>query len=126
MILTSCLNCSNKLSFCVWNILSSKSLGGKVQNVDFISMFNNIDFVILSETSKEIGIEVSEFKSIVQATSKVGKSGHGSSGGLVLLRLQNSPYFCVFKYARAVKQKVWNEAENRERGWGETLYRFLY
>ena len=22
--------------------------------------------------------------------------------------------FCVFKYARAVKQKVWNEAENRE------------
>jgi len=30
-------------------------------------------------------------------------------------RLQNSPCFCVFKYARAVKQKVWNEAENRER-----------
>ena len=29
-------------------------------------------------------------------------------------RLQNIPYFCVFKYARAVKQKVWNEAENRE------------
>ena len=25
-------------------------------------------------------------------------------------RLQNSPYFCVFKYVRAVKQKVWNEA----------------
>ena len=25
-------------------------------------------------------------------------------------RLQNSPYFCVFKYARAVKQKVWSEA----------------
>ena len=22
-------------------------------------------------------------------------------------RLQNSPYFCVFKYARAVKQKVY-------------------
>ena len=35
-------------------------------------------------------------------------------------RLQNSPYFCVFKYARAVKQKVWNEAENREQDWGET------
>ena len=30
-------------------------------------------------------------------------------------RLQNSPYFCVFKYARTVKQKEWNEAENRER-----------
>ena len=37
------------------------------------------------------------------------------------IRLQNSPYFCAFKYARAVKQKVWNEAENRERDWGETL-----
>ena len=35
-------------------------------------------------------------------------------------RLQNSPYFCVFKYARAVKQKVRNEGENRERDWGET------
>ena len=35
-------------------------------------------------------------------------------------RLQNIPYFCVFKYARAVKQKVWNEAENRERDWGDT------
>ena len=29
-------------------------------------------------------------------------------------RLQNSPHFCVFKNTRAVKQKVWNEAENRE------------
>ena len=27
-------------------------------------------------------------------------------------RLQNRPYFCVFKYAPEVKQKVWNEAEN--------------
>ena len=36
-------------------------------------------------------------------------------------RLRNSPHFCVFKTARAVKQKVWNEAENRERDWGETL-----
>ena len=42
-------------------------------------------------------------------------------------RLQNSPYFCVFRYARAVKQKVWNDAENRERDWGETLkIRFFF
>ena len=38
-----------------------------------------------------------------------------------LTRLQNRPYFCVFKYARAVKRKVWKEAENRERDWGEML-----
>ena len=30
-------------------------------------------------------------------------------------RLQNSPYFWVFKYARTVKQRVWKEAENSER-----------
>ena len=36
-------------------------------------------------------------------------------------RLQNSPYFCVFTCARAVKQKVSNKAENRERDWGKTL-----
>ena len=46
----------------------------------------------------------------------------GSRGGTrPPSRLQNSPYFCVFKYARAVKKNVWNEAENRERDWGETL-----
>ena len=38
------------------------------------------------------------------------------------VRLQNSPYFCVYKYARAVKPKVWNEGENRERDWGETVF----
>ena len=37
---------------------------------------------------------------------------------VVVVRLENSPYFWVFKYARAVKQKVWNEAENNERDWG--------
>ena len=47
--------------------------------------------------------------------------------GQIIHRLQNSPYFCVFKYVRAVKQKVWNEAENRERDWGETLkIRFFF
>ena len=30
-------------------------------------------------------------------------------------RLQNSPYFCVFKYARGFKQKVWNEPVGRVR-----------
>ena len=35
--------------------------------------------------------------------------------GLYPFRLQNSPYFCLFKYAREVKQKVWNEAESEAR-----------
>ena len=36
---------------------------------------------------------------------------------LRITTLQNNPYFCVVKYARAVKQKVGNEAENSERDW---------
>ena len=36
-------------------------------------------------------------------------------------RLRKSLYFGVVKYARAVKQKVWNEAETREWDWGEML-----
>ena len=40
----------------------------------------------------------------------------GVKSGIIDKRwLQNSPYFCLLKNARAVKQKVWNEAENRER-----------
>ena len=42
------------------------------------------------------------------------------------LRLQNSTNFCVFKNARAVKQKVCNEAENRERDWEETQALWAY
>ena len=37
-------------------------------------------------------------------------------------RLQNGLYFCVFEYARVVKQKVWNEAENRERDLGRLAH----
>ena len=45
------------------------------------------------------------------STSKVKNSPCSS-------RLQNDPYFCVFKYARLVKQTVRNEAENKERDLG--------
>ena len=50
--MTGCLNHSSKLSFFVWNIngLSSKSLGDKLQNIDFLSMINNFNFIFLSET----------------------------------------------------------------------------
>ena len=41
------------------------------------------------------------------------------------VRLQNSPYFSVFKFARAVKQKVWTRALRAEDSYA-TLYRFLY
>ena len=38
-------------------------------------------------------------------------------------RLQNRPYFCLFKYVSTVKQTVCSEAENGERDWGVTLKR---
>ena len=43
----------------------------------------------------------------------------------VLLVDLHSPYFYIFKYTRAVKQKAWNEAENGERDWGECEARTL-
>ena len=51
-------------------------------------------------------------------TAKLTRNGKWPFKGS---RLQNSPYFCVFKFARTVKQKVWGEAENGERDWGDTL-----
>ena len=41
-------------------------------------------------------------------------------------RLQNGRYSCVFKYARAVKQKVWSEAENGERYWRDRVRLALF
>ena len=43
----------------------------------------------------------------------------------VRANVDGSPYFSVFNYARAVKQKVRNEAENKERDWEETLKIFF-
>ena len=41
-------------------------------------------------------------------------------------RLQNGRYSCVFKYARAVKQKVWSETENGERYWRDRVRLALF
>ena len=57
------------------------------------------------------------------ATNQTDKRGTKLRGVVSQqFRMQNSQYFCAFKYARAIKQKVWNEAENRERDWGERPY----
>ena len=85
--MVGCLNHLSKMSFFEWNInglLSKSFLGNKLQSADFVVMINNFDFIMLSETWKEIDIEVSGYRSIVQAPSKVGKSGR-NSGGLALL-----------------------------------------
>ena len=62
-------------------------------------------------------------KTMAQLITWVRKSGFLQLivNGLFYFRLRNSLYFCVFKYAPAVKQNVWNKAENREQDWGETL-----
>ena len=39
----------------------------------------------------------------------------------VMTRLQNSPYFCVFKYAEQSNKRSGTRLKNRERDWGETL-----
>lgn len=75
------------------NGLLSKSLGNKLQSNYAVGKINNFDFIILSETWKEIDIEVSGYKSIVQAPSKVGKSER-NSGGLDLL-YKNELHDCI-------------------------------
>ena len=64
---------------------------------------------------------IPESKKFLLVASRIWENLLVESAILLKIRLQNSPYFCVFKYARAVKQNVWSEAENRERDWGETL-----
>ena len=76
------------------------------------------DFVvsqlIISNVTNNSTVRLSSFRNLKSITIRLNLR-------LSIRRLQNSPYFCVFKYARAVKRKVWNEAENRERDWEETL-----
>ena len=68
-----------------------------------------------------LGPSVSVFHlQILNTEFNLSMSGY-SSTNLDRIRLQNSPYFCVFKYAQAVKQKVWCKAENGEQDWGETV-----
>ena len=100
-----------------------------------------LDFASTRTTHRKLVLHLAEMRLyfyIIFLGKKIpGRQGESKSlpfsAVLVYLnyvRLQNSPYFCVFKYARVVKQKVWNEAENRERDWRETLkirtVRFAY
>ena len=79
---------------------------------------------------KQFGLTPSGFLLVFFSTSAVcGPARAACITSVLWFRsndsLQNSPYFCVFKYSQAVKQKVLNEAENRERDWGETRFFFL-
>ena len=59
---------STTMTFLAWNIngLSSKSIGDKWQNIDFLNMSNNFDFIILSETWKCTDVEISGYRSVIQ------------------------------------------------------------
>ena len=71
-------------------------------------------FLLLKEAPQQVAKDSSFPRGEPHYVSRRKICGHGAP------RLQNNPYVCVFKDARAVKQKVWNEAENRERDWGPT------
>ena len=70
--------------------------------------------LIISNVTNNSTFRLSSFQNLKSITIRLNLR-------LSILRLQSSPYFCVFKCARVVQQKVWNEVENRERDWGETL-----
>ena len=47
-------------SYCAWNIngLSSKYLGNKLDNTDFLSVINNSDFILLTEIGNCSNLEI--------------------------------------------------------------------
>ena len=70
--------------------------------------------LIISNVTNNSTFRLSSFQNLKSITIRLNLR-------LSILRLQSSPYFFFFFFARVVKQKVWNEVENRERDWGETL-----
>ena len=102
----------------------------KINEAEFIVKGKEILSVQKPENSSKIySAEICEQEVITVPTFEYIDEVKVSERELIH-RLQNSPYFCVFKYARAVKQKVWNEVEKRERDWEETVkirtVRFAY
>ena len=95
----------------IWNERQKSHLLS--QNV-FLQLEHNLP--VREKNSLEQAAFWHEWKSCVAYTIKFFTRNSSEEN-----RLQNSPYFCVFKYARAVKQRVWSEAENGESDWGETL-----
>ena len=57
---------SSNLSFCAWNIngLSSKYLGNKLQSIDFLSVVDNSDFIVLTEIGNCSDLEIAGYKSL--------------------------------------------------------------
>ena len=76
----------SRISFSTWNIngISSKSLGDKLQNSDFLSNINNYDFVILTEIWNCSKFEISGFKNFTTHSNQKTTSGR-QSGGITLL-----------------------------------------
>ena len=58
-----CPDNSSKLSFCAWNIngLSSKWLGNKLQNPDFLNVIDNCDFILLTEIGNCTDLEITGY-----------------------------------------------------------------
>ena len=84
---TNCLYYKSKLSFLALNIngISSISIGDKWQNIDFLNMINNFDFIILSETWKCTDVEISGLSISNSRCYSDSRKGGRNSGGIVLL-----------------------------------------
>ena len=83
-----CPDISSKLSFCAWNIngLSSKCIGSKLQNPDFLNVIDNCDFILLTEIGNCTDLEITGYKSFVQcSTPNQSRKGGRNSGGIALL-----------------------------------------
>ena len=104
-------------------MITSQLIGQVTESLIPYVMFRSRVTKVTKE-GKKIVMKSADLSDIVerQATQEQYLVGYRNSCYCNLVpRLQNSPYFCVFKYAGTVKQEVWNEAENRVRDWGERL-----
>ena len=106
---------------CMENEFSAKVIQQKFLSI-FSKQLITRDFEFLTDYNKVSVKVVKAYHCRLQLRLRNKNRRHliFFASALNCTRLQNSPCFCVFIYARTVKQKVWNEAENRERGWGET------
>ena len=72
----------SRISFSTWNIngLSSKSLGDKLLNRDFLSNINHCDFVMLTEIWNRSKLDIPGFKSFTILSNQKSPSGRQSGG----------------------------------------------
>ena len=102
------------MSCYAWNIngLSSKYLGNKLHNTDFLSVINNFDFILLTEIGNCSNLEIAGYKSFFQCPTP-NQSGRGgrNSGGIALF--YKNKFHKNISITKTTQHFIWFKIENR-------------